>query len=152
MRVFRLSKSRFADDLSGKGAEIAGGRWNSKGMAMLYTGASRALCTAEIAVHVPLGIVPFDYWMIAIEIPDDSIFELETGKLPKKWRDFPHQTSTQNIGNEFLKENKFLVFKAPSAVVQGDFNYLINPFHPDFSKVKIVNKEPFSFDNRLFIK
>ena len=57
MIVYRLSKSKYSADLSGKGAEKAGGRWNSKGVAMVYTSASRALCTAEVAVHVPLGIV-----------------------------------------------------------------------------------------------
>ena len=73
MIVFRLSKSRFSKDLSGRGAELAGGRWNSKGLPMLYTSSSRALCTAEIAVHSPLGIVPMDYEIIEIEIPDSSV-------------------------------------------------------------------------------
>ena len=58
MIVFRLCKSMFKDDLSGRGAEIAGGRWNNRGRPMLYTAENRALCTAEIAVHTPLGIVP----------------------------------------------------------------------------------------------
>ena len=64
MKVYRLSKAQFANDLSGKGAELAGGRLNSKGLPMLYTSSSRALCTAEIAVHTPLGIVPTDYVII----------------------------------------------------------------------------------------
>ncbi len=148
MTVFRLSKNIYAHDLSGKGAEIAGGRWNSRGNAMLYTSQSIALSVTEIAVHTPLGITPKDYSLIHIELPDSEIFEVK--KLPSDWQTFPHADSTQKIGDEFLKKNKFLTLKVPSAVVQGDFNYLINPMHPDFSKIKILKIEKFSFDERLF--
>jgi RES domain-containing protein len=152
MIVFRLSKTKYARDLSGKGAEIAGGRWNSKGIAAIYTSASRALCTTEIAVHTPLGNVPQDYQIISIKIPDAGIYELPEASLPKEWKAFPHSMSTQKIGDRFVREGKFLVMRVPSAVVQGDFNYVINPVHRDLSKVKIVNVQPFSFDERLFRK
>ncbi len=81
MIVYRLSKSKYSADLSGKGAEKAGGRWNSKGVAMVYTSASRALCTAEVSVHVPLGIVPVDYELVSIEIPDDSVTEVRHQRI-----------------------------------------------------------------------
>lgn len=152
MIVFRLSKAKFARDLSGKGAEIAGGRWNSKGIPVLYTSASRALCTTEIAVHTPLGNVPMDYHIISIKIPDASVYELPETKLPKDWKEFPHSLSTQEIGDRFVRESKFLVMRVPSAVVQGDFNYIINVRHADFSKIKITETLPFSFDERLFKK
>ncbi len=152
MKVYRLSKAQFANDLSGKGAELAGGRLNSKGLPMLYTSSSRALCTAEIAVHTPLGIVPTDYVIIEIEIPDDSLEEIKVVILPKNWREFPHSQSTKKLGDIFLKNCKNLTLKVPSAVVSGDYNFLINPFHPDFAKVKILQKEVFEFDRRLFIK
>ena len=73
MIVYRLAKSKFAKDLSGRGAEIAGGRWNSKGVRMVYASASRALCTTEIAVHTPLGNVPTDYQIISIIIPSGKM-------------------------------------------------------------------------------
>ena len=91
MIVFRLCKGKYKNDLSGKGAEKSGGRWNSRGSAVIYTCESRALCTAEIAVHTPLGIVPNDYLLLTIEIPDNiSIIELKVKDLPKNWRTFPH--------------------------------------------------------------
>jgi RES domain-containing protein len=152
MIVYRLSKAQFANDLSGRGAELAGGRWNSKGLAMLYTSASRALCTAEIAVHTPLGIVPTDYVIVEIEAPEDSLNEISMADLPKNWREFPHTQNTKRIGDLFLKNGSSLILKVPSAVVSGDYNYLINPFHPDFSKVKILRKESFEFDRRLFTR
>lgn len=151
MIVYRLSKAQYAGDLSGKGAEIAGGRWNSKGVAMLYTSQSRALCTTEIAVHTPLGILPKDYQLISLHIPDElKIKELKS--LPKDQYYFPHTIFTREIGDDFIKKGKFAVFKVPSAVVQGEFNYLLNPAHKDFLKITIKSREDFSFDQRLFIK
>ena len=152
MIVYRLSKVRYANDLSGKGAELAGGRWNSKGLAMLYTSSSRALCTAEIAVHTPLGVMPTNYMITEIEIPNESILEISVSDLPTNWKEFPHTGSTKGIGDVFLKNAEFLVLKVPSAVVSGDFNYLINTFHSEFHNVKIVKQESFDFDRRLFFK
>ena len=148
MIVYRLSKAQYAQDLSGKGAELVGGRWNSRGNAMLYTSQSIALCVTEIAVHVPLGILPKDYQLIHIEIPDEDLLEMK--RLPKDWQSFPHSNSTQIIGDKFLKEHKHLVFKVPSAAVQGEFNFLINPKHKNFNHIKIVKIENFNFDERLF--
>lgn len=152
MIVFRLAKTDYSNDLSGKGAEIAGGRWNSKGVAMVYTSDSRALCTAEIAVHIPLGIVPNNYCLCYIELPDKlPIYILEYDDLPPDWKSYPHSNTTQMIGDSFVKARKYAVMRVPSVVVQGDFNYVINPFHNDAKQIKIIKKEPFPFDERLFI-
>jgi len=153
MKVYRLSKSKFARNFSGKGAELAGGRWNSRGVAVVYTSDSRALCVTEIAVHTPLGIVPDDYVLTTIEIPDAiEIVEIPVDKLPADWNSIPHTGKTQALGDDLIRENKYLVIKVPSAVLQGDFNYLINPAHKDFQKIKILKTEKFSFDDRLFVK
>ena len=150
MIVYRLSKEIYATDLSGKGSEITGARWNSKGRPALYTGQSIALCVTEIAVHIPLGILPKDYRLVQIEFPDIDF--LEPKRLPKDWNTFPHPDSTQKIGDKFLRENKFLVMKVPSAAVQGEFNYIINPRHINFPEVEIKIIEKFTFDDRLFIR
>jgi RES domain-containing protein len=153
MIVFRLGREKFKDDLSGKGAEKAGARWNSKGRAMVYTSESRALSTTEIAVHTPLGNLPLDYFLTTIEIPDTiPVFDLALASLPKGWKSIPHSNATQVIGDNFIAEGKFLVMKVPSAVVQGDFNFLLNPAHKLISKVKIIKTELFEFDERLFLK
>jgi RES domain-containing protein len=152
MIVYRLSKSKFSRDLTGKGAERSGGRWNSKGVAMIYAGESRALCTTEIAVHTPLGNIPFDYEIISIQIPDALIGEVNVNSLPEGWNYIPHSRLTQDIGGRFFSDNLHLVLKVPSVVVQGDYNYLINPNHKDISKVKILEVERFNFDERLFVK
>lgn len=151
MRVYRLSKSKFSRDLTGKGAELAGGQWNSKGKALLYTSQSRALCTSEIAVHTPLGNIPTDYELVEISIPDGVMLkEIEIKDLPDDWKSIPHAHSTQEIGNQFILDNEFLIFKVPSVIVPGDFNFLINPAHQKFTEVEITSIDPFEFDARLF--
>jgi len=153
MIVFRLSKQAHINDLSGYGAEKAGGRWNSKGIPVLYTSASRALAVVEIAVHVPFGIVPVNYYLAAIELPDDAaILKLKPADLPLNWSKNPFVKATQSVGDGFIRANNYLILQVPSAVVVGDHNYLINPRHPDFKKVKVKSTEPFVFDVRLFKK
>jgi RES domain-containing protein len=153
MIVYRLGKEKHKNDLSGKGAEKAGARWNSKGQAVVYTSESRALCTTEIAVRTPLGNLPEDFYLTTIEIPDGfEILELKAAALPPDWKTIPHPNSTQLIGDKFITEGKYPVMKVPSAVVQGDYNFLINPAHKLAAKIKIIKTEPFEFDKRLFIK
>lgn len=153
MIVHRLAKTKYSHDLSGKGAEKTGGRWNSKGTALLYTSESRALCMAEIAVHTPLGSIPNDYLLISIEITDDSsITQASLVELPENWMSFPHPHATQEIGDRFVAENLALVLKVPSAIVQGDFNYLVNPQHPEFENISIVEIVNLEFNKRLIVK
>ena len=151
MIVYRLCKSTWKLDLSGRGAEITGGRWNSKGIPVLYTSSSRALCMVEIAVHTPMGSLPTDYFMVEIDIPDtcriETIYEKD---LPPNWESFACMHVTQFLGDNFIKLNLALMLKVPSAVVQGDYNYLINPGHKDIRSIKIANTSEFGFDRRLF--
>jgi RES domain-containing protein len=151
MIVYRLAKKQYIDDLTGAGARMTGGRWNSQGLPMVYTSSSRALCMAEVAVHLPLSILPKDYCIASILIPDAiAIEELDVKKLPKDWSKFPPLMATQKMGDRFVLGHKYPVLKVPSAVVQGDFNYLMNPLHTDSRKIKIKTIEPFTFDDRLF--
>jgi len=153
MIVYRLSKQAYIKDLSGYGAEKTGGRWNSKGIPILYTAASRALAVVEIAVHVPLGIIPTDYYLATIEIPDKaSIPRVEIADLPANWNKNPFIKTTQLIGDGFIKNNQHLMVQVPSATVTGDYNYLINPRHPNFKTITIKSVDAFEFDLRLFKK
>ncbi|MGM0943958.1 MAG: RES family NAD+ phosphorylase [Bacteroidota bacterium] len=151
MRVFRLMRKKYGIALSGKGAALSGNRWNSKGTEIIYSADSRALAMAEVAVHLSLSILPKDYAMVEIDIPDSiSIASLSVEKLPENWNGFPHLLDTQLVGDDFVSEQKSCVLKVPSAVVPGDFNFLINLFHPEFSQIQIVDQEDFPFDRRLF--
>jgi len=95
MIVYRLSKSAWKNDLSGRGAEVTGGRWNSKGVPVLYTSSSRALCMVEIAVHTPMGLLPTDYFMLGIDIPDTCPIEIISEKdLPRGWESYKQMQVT----------------------------------------------------------
>jgi RES domain-containing protein len=151
MELYRLSREKFAGSLSGKGAALKGARWNSVGFELIYTAANRSLAMAEVAVRLTLATIPNDYVMVTIFAPDDiGIYQPATKDLPSEWNAWPHPMSTQAIGDRFIIENKYAVLKVPSAVTRGDFNLLINPFHIDFPRIKIVSKEDFPFDRRIF--
>jgi len=150
MIVYRICKRIYAKDLSGKGAELQGGRWNTKGIAAIYVSPGVALCTTEVAVHTPLGILPDDFVLVTLDVPENSIKQIAQSELPKDWKQFPHSNSTQILGSKFLTEGKFLLLKVPSAVIQGDFNYMINPNHPDAVLISLLEIEPYQFDKRFF--
>ncbi len=151
MEVFRLSREKFSTPLSGVGAALKGARWNSVGIEMIYTAANRSLAMAEVAVHFSISTIPDDYVMITIFIPDDiSMKKISISELPPNWNSFPHLQTTQSIGDKFILENRYCVLQIPSSVTEGDFNLLINPNHPEFKKISIIDIRKFSFDQRLF--
>jgi RES domain-containing protein len=151
VRVFRLSKKKYSGQLSGKGASKSGNRWNSKGTEIIYSAESRALAMAEVAVHLTLATLPSDFVMMEIDIPDNIEIEvLKLKSLPHDWNSHPPNTSTQKVGDAFIDALESCVLKVPSAVVQGDYNYLINPYHKQFGAIEIVSVNDFPFDNRIF--
>jgi RES domain-containing protein len=151
MEVFRLSVLPYAKDLSGRGAELYGGRWNSAGIALLYTAANRSPAMAEVLVHLQMASMPADYHMVSIDVPDDlAILQLLASEMPANWNAFPHLQATRRFGDEFVQAQKAVGLRVPSAVTRGDFNYLLNPKHPDFRRIKVINIEKFPFDYRIF--
>lgn len=151
MKLYRLSREKYATDISGTGAKLNGGRWNSRGKSALYTAENRSLAVLEVAVHMDFDLIPEDYFLIVIELPEKaSIKNITVSDLSKHWDSLPHSESTQLLGDDFLDANQFLALKVPSAIVPHEYNFIINPLHPDFSKVKIITLEAFTFDNRLF--
>lgn len=151
MEVFRLSRKAYAMSLSGKGAALKGARWNSVGVELIYTAASRSLAMAEIAVHFTLATLPVDYIMMGIYLPDNiSLIKLNISDLPKDWNSFPHPASTQSIGDKFVVENRYCICQIPSSVTFGDYNFLINPNHTEFNTIRIIDTSEFPFDKRIF--
>lgn len=149
IEVFRLAIRKYAKPLSGKGAAISGGRWNSVGVELLYTASNRSLAMVEVVVHMT-ATTPRDYVMLTIGLPADlRVQELEPSSLPKDWSIFPYNRSTQILGDQFVAANESCVLRVPSAVTPGDSNLLLNPQHEDFAKIKIIAIEGFSFDRRL---
>ena len=153
MKVFRIERAKYVKDaLKGLGAASSDGmRWNSQYTRMVYTAESRALALLEVALHLDLiEDLPNDRWYLEIEIPDDvHIHELSKKQLSKNWNVHPPGRQTQHIGDAFVAEGHAAVLKVPSTVVPDEFNYLINPLHPDAKKIKIRGKKLVVFDERI---
>lgn len=151
MEVFRLAKKEYAAELNGKGAALRGARWNSAGTELIYTATNRSLAMAEVAVHFSLGTLPADYILMTIYVPDSlKSKRILMEELPSDWNRFPYPETTQAIGDKFVSEGACCILYIPSAVTYGDFNLLINPNHADFRHIKITDRSPFPFDNRIF--
>jgi len=110
MILYRLARTAFAIDLSGRGAEKYGGRWNSPDTCMLYTASNPALAMLEVFVHLNLNLVPTDYRMVGIFVPDDVPFmAVSTEELAGEWFSFPMKKTTQIIGDHFIRTNKYFL-------------------------------------------
>ena len=150
MRIFRIAKTRYIDDLSGEGARLFGGRWNKVGDAMLYFSQNLSLSLLEIIVHVDYAELPLDYSFIEVEIPDSSIKTIQSIDFIKpKWSTEAAVNQLQLFGSNWLKKNEGLAMKVPSAVLSQEHNILINPSHKDFGKLKVIRTEKMDFDPRL---
>ncbi|MEZ2338702.1 RES family NAD+ phosphorylase [Mucilaginibacter sp. RCC_168] len=149
MVLYRIAKCHYADDLSGTGARLYGGRWNSEGKPMLYLASSRSLAILEVLVHLDPLIVPANFCIAQIDVPDYSITQLNHALLPDNWQDVSGPVALRKLGDEFLKKQEYLAMRVPSAIVPAEVNYILNPLHPEARNIKIVNKESFSFDDRL---
>lgn len=151
MIVYRLCIEKYKDDLNGTGAKLFGGRWNSIGIPVLYTTENISLAVLEILVRTDINHVPLHYFLLKLEVPVASeTIHINKTKLKKEWKlDVGY---TQWIGNEFVKSNKGLILKLPSAIVDEEHNFIINTNHTDFKKVKITSSKKFSFDKRLYLK
>ncbi|MDO3641650.1 MAG: RES family NAD+ phosphorylase [Mucilaginibacter sp.] len=149
MILYRIARCQYVNDLSGTGARLYGGRWSSIGKPVVYLASSSSLAVLEVLVHLQPLLIPDGYCRMEMKVPDDKILSVKTDELPDNWRDIsPPQTLTR-FGDRFIKEGKYLLLKVPSSIVPSEYNYLLNPAHPEMNKVKLLTREPFDFDSRL---
>ncbi|CAB3807092.1 RES family NAD+ phosphorylase [Paraburkholderia fynbosensis] len=155
MRLYRLAKERRgyyrADDLSGNGAAIAGGRWNPRGMRVLYTCCHASTALLEALVHMA-GLLPAGgYFLVTLEVPDAVYEAAFVPDLPAGWADLTRDpAATRARGRQWLEAGEQLAMRVPSVVCPSDFNLLLNPMHPEMASVRVISSEPFTLDPRLF--
>ena len=149
MILYRIVRCVYANDLSGTGARLYGGRWNSEGKPAIYLASSRALAVLEVLVHLPPLQIPDDYCLAEIEVPDNSITKMDAELLPPGWKDISPPVILKQMGDEFLRKQDYLLLQVPSSIVPMEYNYIVNPLHDDMARVKLIKKEPFNFDERL---
>lgn len=151
MRIYRISKTKYIDDLSGEGAKLYGGRWNQIGDAMLYFSQNLSLSLLEIIVHAEYSDLPLDCSFVEAEIPDSIIKTINSiDFVQPKWNSDGAVNQLQILGSNWLKGNNGLALKVPSAILQQENNILLNPSHKDFNKLQIKGIYKLDLDPRLF--
>ncbi len=147
MEVYRITTKKWSKSLKGSGYP---GRWNSKGVFVVYTSKTRALASLENLVHRSGEGLNQVFKTMKIEIPKDlQIKEVKQSQLSQKWYEYENYSECQKIGDEWIDDSKYPILKVPSAIIKMEHNYLINPNHHDFQKIKITQVEDFNFDPRL---
>jgi RES domain-containing protein len=149
LTVWRLTTARFARSaFSGEGARVYGGRWNRKGTPLVYTAATQSLAMLEMLVQdEPLRA---RYVMIEVRLPKAvTIDRIKVEDLPSDWRDIAAREKLQAIGTAWVRKSGSAVLAVPSAVIPAETNYLLNPLHPDFRRMKIGRPRKFETDLRL---
>lgn len=150
MYTWRIVKPEFAADaFSGRGAKLYGGRWNPRGVALVYTSATLSLATLELLVGTPRPQRLREYVAFRCSVPDRLVEELNPAMLPDGWRRYPAPPELQQLGAEWVTNLRSAAFAVPSAVIESERNVLLNPEHPDFAKIEISEVPPLRFDLRL---
>ena len=141
-----------ADDLSGKGAEITGGRWNEKGLAAVYAAENRALACLETLVHLGAGALPLNRYLVELSVPDAvwaSAWRETPASLPVGWDAAPAGRASIGFGTAWLRSRRSAILLIPSAIVPEESCVLLNPAHPDSAKISALKSRRWLYDTRL---
>jgi RES domain-containing protein len=149
LSAWRLTKTKLiAGAWDGEGARRSGGRWNSVGIAVVYTSGTLSLALVEVLVHLPSGILPA-FSAVRVDFDESMVTAVGPRDLPANWRDYPPPPSTKAIGDLWVAQGGSLVLRVPSVIVPTESNYILNPAHPAFADLTIGEPMPFPFDPRL---
>lgn len=147
--AWRIVRERHAATaFTGEGAARGGGRWNSRGVAVVYASGTRSLAALENLVHLNPPVL-FNFVAFRITFEDRLVQRLALEALPVDWRAEPPGPSTKRLGDAWVRAQRSAVLCIPSAIIPAESNYLLNPAHPDFKLIEVGQPEPFSFDPRL---
>lgn len=151
MRFWRICRRHYAGDAaSGEGARLFGGRWNSRGVRVVYASTSLALAALETFVNLEPNLRPADLVFIEGEIPEAAgISRVEVKILPAHWH-ATRDESLRRFGDDWIRGGKSAALLVPSAAIRGEWNLLLNPAHSDFGTIKFRDPMPFEFDLRMF--
>jgi RES domain-containing protein len=149
MRGWRITDPRLALDKLCQGTAQYGGRWNPAGMPALYCGAGVAIASLEKFVH--LGAAPWpDLVLVAVDLPPASRIDAPPlADLPPGWNDMPASGAAQAFGAQWLASRSALALRVPSPIVPEEFNFVLNPSHPDYVHVMLTVVRPFIYDGRM---
>jgi RES domain-containing protein len=148
--AWRIVKKRHAESaFDGEGARQYGGRWNSPGIPIAYASETRALGLLEVLAGVGSVRPLQSYVLIPATFDDSLVLPVPLEDLPSDWRQSPPPPSTQRIGDDWVSQERSAILRVPSVLVPDEHNYLLNPAHPDFRKIRIGSPEGITLDSRL---
>lgn len=147
MFVYRITLVKYSDQLIASGRAA---RWNSNDVNLIYTASSQSLACLENVVHRSYLGLNHEFRLMKIEVPDNlEMEEIKLAELKKNWTKFESNPYTQQIGDSWIKSMNTALLKVPSSIIFQENNYLINPKHLDFDRIKLISVEPFVFDQRI---
>jgi len=148
--AWRIVKARHvASAFDGEGARLTGGRWNSRGTALVYTAESESLATLEMLVHLGAGAALASYVLIRCQFQEALVTDVDNRAIPSASRMSPPPPELATIGDAWVGAGTSAVLRVPSAIARSEVNYLLNPRHSDFRKVRVGDPSAFVFDPRL---
>ena len=152
-RAYRLTTREFAQTaFSGEGARRWGGRWNNPGTAVVYAADSLSLAQLELLVRLHRAdLIRQRFCCVVAELPAELVLPTDAlGELPTDWAAGIPRPTTQQMGDRWVREQRSVAVEVPSAITAGEMNFLLNPGHPDFARIKVFPPADFAFDGRLF--
>jgi RES domain-containing protein len=149
LEAWRMVKEKHvATAFSGEGAAKTGGRWNSRGVAVVYASATRSLAALETLVHLNPPVL-FNYRIIRLEFDETWVEPLPLTALPSDWKTEPPPISTRQLGDAWARSSRSAILAVPSVIIPDETNFVLNPAHSDFKKITISKPAPFTLDPRL---
>ena len=148
--AYRITKREFARAIwSGIGAREYGGRWNSKGLAVVYASESRALAAMEQLVRLIKPRALSGYVVASITFSESQLLRVDEASLPRGWDSAVAPPPLRKFGDDWVGLARSPLLAVPSAIIRGEWNFLINPAHAEFGRLKKSRVRPFVYDNRL---
>ena len=138
-----------ADSFNGEGARLVGGRWNRAGTAVVYAAGSASLAVLEKLVHLASHEILEAYLLCQVTFDQKLVNVVNISDLPSGWQDDPGPEELKQLGDEWVRQQLSAILRVPSVIIETEFNYLLNPAHPDFRRITIGAPVPFRFDSRL---
>lgn len=146
MKIYRVSATKYAADITGEGARLYGGRWNNPLTSCIYSSESRALAILEYMVNVNIKEIPRALSIVTFNIADNKVKEILLENVPSNWATMPAPNSTKDMGTALLKQ--YPILKLPSVVIGLEYNFVINPFAAT-AALQIVNVQDLVYDVRI---
>ncbi len=150
--AWRIVKRKYARDaFSGEGARLYGGRWNNPGTPLVYTAGSQSLAALEMLVHLESADLLDQYVIFEVNF-DSTLVSSPESTLPRHWDAQPIPSRTRALGDSWARSQASAILRMPSVLVHSEHNYILNPRHPKFAKIRVGKQTPFRLHPRLLHK